>query len=842
MVKRSIVVLTVVLSAAYSLPVGSSTVPPAGPVVSVTDSTYNGHHPRLLFTRNEIAGLQSKVRDGGYDDDAFAFVGNMAENYYPLISEEAALSHDYGMTALPLLGVATYLSIPEDLLADSLGQNITIYIADNYDVDFDEAGSALRLHALSFGYDMFFRDAPDSLREYVRNEMTSYMETMARSSPYQLWRYRPYLANHSAMVAGAVGLAAVCLADEADSILIADAFAAADGIVDSLLTYQIDSEGSYKEGALYAGWTMRNLVYYFHARKRFDGFNWADQPRIRRLERWLAYEVLPEGDARLHNLNDCTYYNFPLSYHTTYFDWAQSEWGSNLSAWIWEHVAGPYGVNLGVQADKVGTVMWNQNLTPQQPDSVLSKSFLWEDRGLYHYRTGWQSGAASNDVMFTFFSGKFHGGHAQEDHNQFSLYGYGERFVIDHGPGSLGKQSEAHNMIFIDGKGQHNAGYSIGTDGRISAFILNDFADYIQGDATKAYTTHSPFNNPDYPFPGWDWSWGYDGGNPVDHAYRNVVAVHDAATPPYFIITDDIDKDGSAHEYQWQLHTLSTNAVDIASDPIRIAGSSGHLAVYSAGHDFAALGVTTTPFDNQTSEPDATLIRLSTTAVNPHFAFILIPGDGSIVEPAVTQERYAWGSASRIDWGNGIADCFLFNPSGATVCIATARVGTGRSHRDVFDEPGPTSGTPTGDHLITIDAPFALFRLEYDVLSGYFVANASRFLFDRNAYIRVENGRVNCAFSGNRIDIDREDAEFLFYGPEVTELMYHGEPIPFIKMNSYIMPATNEAPIGAAEKQRQDVVVRIHPNPFNPSTQLSIELSRPSLVRITVYDVSGRTV
>ena len=42
---------------------------------------------------------------------------------------------------------------------------------------------------------------------------------------------------------------------------------------------------------------------------------------------------------------------------------------------------------------------------------------------------------------------------------------------------------------------------------------------------TAAYTTHSPFNDPGYPFPDSDWSWGYDGGNPMTDAWRELLVL-----------------------------------------------------------------------------------------------------------------------------------------------------------------------------------------------------------------------------------------------------------------------------------------------------------------------------
>jgi hypothetical protein len=145
---------------------------------------------------------------------------------------------------------------------------------------------------------------------------------------------------------------------------------------------------------------------------------------------------------------------------------------------------------------------------------------------LYAYRSAWKSERRGTEVLFTFTSGEFWGGHAQEDQNSFTLYAYGERWALDAGypsPSQQPKESESHNLVLIDGRGQHNAGNSIGTDGHIATALLSGFADWVRGDARQAYGTHSRFNAPGVPFPGTDWSWGYDGGNPVEQADRGAM-------------------------------------------------------------------------------------------------------------------------------------------------------------------------------------------------------------------------------------------------------------------------------------------------------------------------------
>lgn len=799
------------------------------------DSLYDAHHPRLLFAPADIPALKSKITDGGVDDAAYAYLRNIADNAFPLWTEYNLLYGDFGFTTMPVLGVATWLAMPEDTASRARGRDLTLYIADNYAVDNEETGSALRLCALSYGYDMFFHNEPDSLRAIVVAEIVGYLQAMS-TVPYHVWERRPYLANHSAMVAGALGLGAICLDGEVDPVLLGNAMDYADAIIDSLLLYQLDPGGSYKEGGLYIGWTMRHLVYYFAARKRFDGFNYGDNPRVREVENWVPYEMLPEGGARLNNMNDCSISTPPLSFHNTFFAYGQSEWNSAMCAWIWDRVSGTYGVDAGLQSDKVATVLWHRNLTPQDPNDVLPKSKIWVDRGLYHYRTGWQTGASSDDVMFTFFSGKFHGGHAQEDQNQFTLYGYGSRFAIDHGPGgSKGKQSQAHNIVLVDGKGEHNAGGSIGIDGEISAYLQNGFVDYVQGDATRAYTTHSPFNNAGYPFPASDWSWGYDGGNPVEKAIRNILAVRGSSLPPYFIIMDDIEKDGAVHLYEWQLHTLVTNSIDVSTSPVRIVDGSSWMNVYSAGHAFGDLTITTSLYDNLTSEPDATRLCFAINADDPYFAFILVPGDVTVVEPVVDTTHETWGSWTTLAWGVDDTDIYIFNRTRSNVTIALPRAAQPERRRP-FDAPAMGFG---GDAGVSTDAACALLRFYGGVVQEWIAVEATHLAVGRTPVASISNGPATFARSATTIDIDRDDAAFAFYGPGVTDIRYRDQALSFQESNDILTPSPEPPP---ASRSDRPVVIRVEPNPFNPATRVTVVLSTRARTRVSVYDVAGRRV
>lgn len=782
-----------------------------------SDSAYAAAHPRLLFTTDEIPALYAKVRDGGADDAAYYFIRVLIQYIYSGSTNAQLLYDNFALNTIPNFGVGSVLQNPPDLAAREKGRNLTLYIADQYECDGENFESALRLRALALGYDMFFAESTEQERATIRSEILSYVDMMTLSDEYEIWSFRPYLANISAMIAASLGLAAICLDGEVDAAVVQTALERADHLIGEWLRYQLDEDGAYNEGATYGSWCMVHLVYYFWARLRYDGTDFSENGKIRNMERWFAYELLPGGGAAVNNIQDCSMLARPMAEHTTYFDWAKAMWNSSLSAYIWEHVAGAYGHNAGADADKAGTVIWHRDILPALPSFTLPPSMLWPKRGLYYFRTGWPSGATSADVLFSFYSGRFEGGHAQEDQNQFTLYAYGAPFAIDHGPGSTAKQSEAHNMVFIDGAGQHNAGSSIGTDGEITRYLLNDYADHMVGDASRAYATYSPVNNIAFPFPTSDWSWGYDGGNPVERADRKFFVVRDPDTPPYFILIDDIEKDGLAHEYEWRLHTRSNNTIDASTNPIRIASGGATLSLHVIHPLFSSLEKNVSYFNNLTEDPDANVLSLVADTADPFFVFVMAPGNGVVATPTVTGVQQPWGISVTVAWPNGWNDVLLVNRTGEPLMTAAS---------------GP---------LLETDAEIALVRVSPAGVERFVLADVSTFSEDGAPRLTIANGRATVGLSAGAVDIDRYDADFSIYAPGVSEVFYRGQRLPVVENQGYLtrdpvtgIPGEGAPPLGLR--------LRAHPNPFNPSTTLSFELEEAGHVTAVLYDTAGRRV
>jgi hypothetical protein len=653
----------------------------------------------------------------------------------------------------------------------------------------------------------------------VRNEIESYIDTMMTAFNYERWLHRPYVSNLSAMIGSSLGLAAICLADEINPDKVKAAIARADLFVDKWLEYQVDPDGTCNEGAMYAGWSLRNLVYYFVARQRYDGLDYSVRTGIQKMEEWVAFALLPTGRAEINNINDAAYLNYPLSRHHTYLDWAQTAWGSGLASWLWNRICGEgLGHESGRLADKAATVLWHRNLDPKNPMLTLPRHRLWQHRGLYYFRTGWPDEITSDDIVFSFYSGKFQGGHAHEDQNNFTLYGHGALFAVDHGYGWTSKESEAHNMVFVDGKGQHYAGGSVGTDGSISEYLIGEYADYLLGDATAAYTTHSEFNMPGFPFADDDWSYGYDGGNPVVRAGRRVIVVHDDEKPPCFFIFDDIAKDDSLRTYEWRMHTLQNNAVETASNPILIGGDNGRLDMYVITPRFSSLRKELAPFDNREIDPNSTLVSLSREARAGRFGLLLLPRGDRTPQPTYSRAEWSWGATATLVWPDGTKDLVMLNDSDNVV-----------EYR------------PTDNHAVETDAEIAHIRFTGGRISRYLLSNTGRFAYDGACIVDIPHAKANVSLSGRAVHIDRNDIDFTLWAPGRDEVYFRDSALAVVHDGSYLKrdwSYDGEGPPKRADHLRIDA----YPNPFNAVATLRIEIGVQSYVSAAVFDAAGRKV
>lgn len=783
-----------------------------------TDSLYFAVHPRLAFTKSEIPSIRAKLNDGGVDDNVYAIIRDRVAHQYPSQSLQELMELGYGLNVPLNIGFVSYFQDPADEAAKTLARRVTLELADNLGPDDDTFFASIRLRSLCYGYDLCLERATTEERARVREEIESYVDTMMVALNFERWLYPPYTSNISAMIGSSLGIAAICLANEMEPARVAAVLARADAFVDAWIRQHLDPDGTCFEGVQYGTWAMRHLAWYFEARRRYDGVDYSQRDDIRRIERWLAYEVLPERGGVVNNLNDTAYLNHPIARHNTYLEWALSRWNSGLASWLWDRSLGfEDGYDWGPLEDEPATALWHRSIAPVNPATLLPRAFLWEQRGLYYYRTGWPSHGSSDDLVFSFYSGVFNGGHSQEDQNSFTLYAYGSRFACDNGFDRQNQLSAAHNMIFIDGNGQHHSGSSVGTDGRIAKHLLTPYADYLFGDATAAYSTHSPYNNPGVPFPDDDWSYGYLHANPVERAYREWLVIHGEGTPPYFVLVDDIKKDDVSREYQWRMHTDATLSADVYSTPIRISGPRGALEIDVCHPADDALARGLVPFDNTSVDPNTQIVTLTTQGTSAFFSLVLRPLEATpfLGGPVSHSTSYSWGGTTVLEWPDETTDVILTH-AGTDTVEASVLAG------------GITLPLRTDARILHLRRnPRGFDRC---VMIRATVCDAGS-----TEWLRVRNGSANVVVSGWNAYLDRADVSMRLFAPQVRALHAGDASLTFARDGGYISTPLAKPPSATP-------ALRVYPQPARGAATIVLENRRAETMTVEVFDVSGRRV
>ncbi len=794
---------------------------PARPLVS-TDSTY-ANHPLLLFETSDVPALRAKLQDGGDDDNAYNSMRLWASA--ALSSTVTSLLGTWeGLQSVAQLGFVSQVDTAGAPFAAKC-RDIVLYLARNRNVTSDEFGSALRLQTMALGYDLAFADATPAEREEVRAEMRTYLDFMPAHFNYFSYQYNPYTGNHGLTVGASMGLAVIALWDDvpaADHAALGSHMAFGDVLVQKCATDILGSDGAYKEGVLYAGWIFRMLAPYAEARLRFDGTDLVSDPRFARVAEWLCYEVLPEGTGRTNNLNDSPWATRPLALHNTYLPWAQSRFGSVLAKYLQRHVTGTYGFDYSIYADRVATALWSQPLPLVDPATILPDGKLFADRGLYFYRSGWKSGANGDEILFSFYSGAFFGGHAQEDQNHFTLAAYRERMVGDCGAvgsTSTPKQTQSHNAILVDGIGQHNAGSSIGTDGSITTSLLTPFTDFVHGDAAQAYATYSPFNAAGVPFPTSDWSWGYDGGNPLLRADRRALIVKGPDAPPWILIADDIAKDSAVHTYDWLLHLRNNLSVNTSARPVVATGGAAKLEIYFAHPEPGDLAVTVASYTHGGVDPATQRLVATTTSIAPRYCTALVPLPSSAASPLYASWQVGDATGLALDWG-AVRDVTVHDPARALVGSLV-----------------PADSLVIPDSIAT-DGTLSLVRHAASEVLAFTLAEGTRLHWSGVDLVTL-SAEASATMNGETVFLSRADIGFRIWAPRATRVVGPNGDVAFVHNGDFVVdPYSSDVVVHSTRLQLE----AIWPNPVRGTAQFTFDLAAAAHARLRIVNVRGAEV
>ncbi|MDA0747783.1 MAG: heparinase II/III family protein, partial [bacterium] len=356
-----------------------------------------------------------------------------------------------------------------------------------------------------------------------------------------------------------VGLMALSLADaypEERRGILAEAVRSARAYAMAGLDGAIKEDGACVEGSGYSSASMHYLAVFSEGLRRVCGVNLFEHPTWKRNPRYLCLEMLPGGRA-INNYNDNHYDGVT----TGFWMFVSRNTGDQTGAWVWDHFSGPSGSGSFHRGDV--TVELPYLLLNRDPDTPVPEPEAMGISPVHHFdkihhlvmRTGW----AADDLHVTFqctpYDPDVHA-HAQADRLNVTMYGLGERLLVDSGYGlvpiegstqvkRMGKLGESHNQVQIDGVAQEATPVQ---EGNCKIDRWEQVGDWVWAvsDATAFYK----------------------GARSV----RRAVVTRLDKEAPLVLLADLVVPEPGEHGFEWLLQTEEGNRYEVGEDGITLIG------------------------------------------------------------------------------------------------------------------------------------------------------------------------------------------------------------------------------------------------------------------------------
>lgn len=264
------------------------------------------------------------------------------------------------------------------------------------------------------------------------------------------------------------------------------------------------------------------------------------------------------GFSGLINLGDTGYSGIGGS---NFFYSIANALGHGLAQWFGDYISERRGSSVW------DLIYYNPDVVPISPEHLPVCRFF-DSIHLASFRSSWYEDAA----FFILKGGSNSWSHCHLDLNSFFIDAYGERFVVDPGPGQYSVHyftsiepevsTSWHNTLVVDGADQrqpprYRMSFDLEESGdaycRLSDYLDNDKIAMIRGDATTAY------------------------GDYLERFFRDAIYLK----PDCFIIYDDIRalEVRTQRHYQWLLHS-ELPMVDNEDGMVEIQGEKGKLVIH----------------------------------------------------------------------------------------------------------------------------------------------------------------------------------------------------------------------------------------------------------------------
>jgi hypothetical protein len=349
----------------------------------------------------------------------------------------------------------------------------------------------------------------------------------------------------------------------------------------------------------------------------------------------VAPQLLPVGNSNYGTLTGQD--GIAWLYHAMPNNpWMSAVYSTNMSpAWI-----------NGYPRTGPPLFLWDRPPLPAPDLAQLPHTKWFPDGGLF-LRTGW----GFQDAAFWLKTQQYRCSDGQhEDYGSFYLHAYGEPFAVEAAAKVV--PSATHNLVFIDGEGMDRKGYVMPREPLLD-LVAGDFASAGLVDQKESYSEDMSLEAPDNHVVSTPL-------HPVQKAQRiGAVVWGGQHQGPYFLIVDDVDKDGASHAYQWRMMTNPNHTAVERGGHLTLSREKGPAETWYPGL-----------MDCQLLSPGGQLVLGTQTlgastfnrvvadvqAVNPHFTVVLYPRrpgqptvDG-MPELAATPLEASGGHGSVLRW------------------------------------------------------------------------------------------------------------------------------------------------------------------------------------------------
>jgi hypothetical protein len=442
-----------------SHPVGSwvVTAEGSGRTEQVTFEFRLPNHPKLMFGPEDLDDIRSRKDDARYEaiwDEML----RLASRYDPPISDPGPGRDIRGyadrLMNLALVQLVDPAQPHEDLMWEYA---FTMLRYPNWDPDstpFNNHDLTVGhfLTALALTYDWHYDSLTPGERAEFRahlRQVAGYWLTTGYMRIYRdiTWnRYGTVTNNHYWINHQGVAAAAFVLADEMPE---EERSRWVDHLEEnlSIILSVLEDDGTSNEGVAYHAYGQINLFRWLDFRDRALSENTAEAiPWFAESVLWDLYSIMPGGDDNYGgpaNFGDCPtrHYQPPRTIQA----WLARRLGSGHAQWVAEELDWPYVTAM--------SYLWYDPSVPASAPDALPTWRLFPLKGIFTWRSSW----ADDATYLSLKSGSYFGGHEQPDAGHFILSRAGVPYITDHGYSYL-KMTDEHNLVTIDGVGQHGEG------------------------------------------------------------------------------------------------------------------------------------------------------------------------------------------------------------------------------------------------------------------------------------------------------------------------------------------------------------------------------------------------